>query len=63
MIFNTAHTPSMQLVFSNEIAEVWKNEVNDQNALYTKKDFKAGDIICEVGASAILKTPSYLTVQ
>ena len=53
----------MQLVFSNEIAEVWKNEVTGQSALYARKDFQAGDKFNEVGASAILKSPSYLTVQ
>src|SRR4051812_34106052 len=63
MIFNTAHSPSMQLVFSNDIAEVWKNEVTGQSALYARKDFQAGDKFNEVGASAILKSPSYLTVQ
>lgn len=53
----------MRLVFSNETGEVWKNEVNNQSALYSKKDFKPGDAISEFGASAILQTPSYLTIQ
>ena len=63
MIFNTAHSTSVTLVFSNDFAEVWKNETVGQSSFYVKKDFKAGEEICDFGASAILPTPSYLTIQ
>ncbi len=53
----------MQLVFSNDFAEIWKDETSGQAALYATRSFKAGDFICEFGASAILHKPSYLTVQ
>lgn len=53
----------MTLVFSNDFAEVWKNETVGQSSFYIRKDFKAGEEICDFGASAILPTPSYLTIQ
>lgn len=43
--------------------EVWKNEVTAQHSLYSIFNIKAGDTICDFGASAILQTPSYLTIQ
>ena len=63
MQFNTASSPINQFVFANEILEVWKDEVTGQHSTFSRIDVRAGDIICDFGASAIVQTPSYLTVQ
>jgi len=63
MLFNTASNPSNQLVFVNEIAEVWKEESSGQHSTFSLVDFDPGDIVCDFSASAILQTPSYLTIQ
>ena len=63
MLFNTALGPSKQLVFSNEIVEVWKDDISDHYSLYASKGFNPGDFVCEFEASAVLQTPSYLTIQ
>jgi len=63
MLFNTASYLSNQLIFANEIVEVWKEIPGSQHSTFSLVDFEPGDIICEFGASAILQTPSYLTIQ
>ena len=63
MLFNTASAPVNRLVFTNEMLEVWKDEISGHHSTYSKVRFRPGDIICEFGASAILQSPSYLTVQ
>src|SRR5262245_8295306 len=55
--------PSRRLVFHNNVVEVLKDEISGQNALYASQPFHAGDVICEFSASAILPSPSYLTIQ
>jgi len=63
MIHNRALRPAMQLVYSNDFSEIWKDETIQHASLFSTRSFRPGDIICEVGASAIVHTPSYLTVQ
>jgi hypothetical protein len=63
MLFNTASSPANQLVFRNKMFEVWKDEISGHHSLFSIISFQSGDFICEFGASAILHTPSYLTVQ
>ena len=63
MLFNTASSPADHLVFANEMLEVWKDEISGHHSTYSKAGFQPGDIVCDFGASAILQTPSYLTVQ
>jgi len=63
MQFNTASSPINQLVFSNEFLEVWKDEVSGQHSTFSTVNYQPEDIICDFGASAIVQTPSYLTVQ
>jgi hypothetical protein len=63
MQFNTASTPINLFVFSNEFLEVWKDEVSGQHSTFSRANYQAGDILCDFGASAIVQTPSYLTVQ
>jgi hypothetical protein len=63
MLFNTASLPVNKLVFANEMFEVWKDEVSGHHSTFSIVGFQPGDTVCEFGASAILQTPSYLTVQ
>jgi hypothetical protein len=63
MLFNTVSSPANKLVFANEMFEVWKDDISGHHSLFSIVSFNSGDIICEFGASAILQTPSYLTVQ
>lgn len=63
MLFNTVSSPVNRLVFCNETVEVWQDEVSGHHSTFSIRPFEQGDIICEFGASAILQTPSYLTVQ
>jgi SET domain len=63
MQFNTASSPINQLVLTNDILEVWKDEVTGQHSAFSVIDAQPGDVICYFGASAIVQTPSYLTVQ
>ena len=63
MLFNTASSPVNKLIFENDILEVWMDEVSGQHSTFSKINFQPGDIIHDFGASAIVQTPSYLTVQ
>ena len=63
MLFNTASSPAKQLIFSNKIIEVWKDQMTLHHSLFSIASFQPADIICKFDASAILQTPSYLTVQ
>src|SRR5688572_13291867 len=63
MLSNTAPRPSQQLVFSDGLAEVWKDNVTGAQSMYSLIHGKPGDIYYKFDASAILQTPSYLTVQ
>ena len=63
MQFNTVSSPANRLIFSNEMFEIWKDDVSGHHSLFSIAGFQPGDIICDFGASAILQTPSYLTVQ
>jgi hypothetical protein len=46
-----------------ENCEVRLNKKNQQNGLYAKAAFKAGDSIVAFTASKIVETPNYLTIQ
>lgn len=63
MQFNIASSPINKLVFTNEFLEVWKDEVTGQHSTFFRKAAVPGDVICDFGASAIVQSPSYLTVQ
>jgi hypothetical protein len=63
MLFNTASSPVNHLVFANENVEIWKDEISGHHSCYSIVSFQPGDIVCDFGASAIVQTPSYFTVQ
>lgn len=54
---------SFKLISSHPHCEVKQNQVNDENALFATSFFTKGDIIVHFGASKIVNTPNYLTVQ
>ena len=63
MLFNTARRPSQQLVFSNDIVEVWINNETRHHSLVASRDFNKNEIFCWFEPSAILQSPSYQTIQ
>jgi len=63
MLFNAVSSPVNKLVFANELFEVWIDEVSGHHSTFSLSAFQPGDVLCPFGASAILQTPSYLTVQ
>jgi hypothetical protein len=52
-----------KVISTHEVAEVRLNFSNNQHALHALKPFKKGDVISRFKAAAILKEPTYLTVQ
>jgi hypothetical protein len=63
MLFNTAPRPPNRIVFANDIAEVWRDDITGHHSLYAVTDSKEGEVFCRFEASAILQTPSSLTIQ
>jgi hypothetical protein len=63
MLYNTASNLPKQIIFANEVAEVWKDDSSGHHSLHALASFRPGDVFFEFGASAILQTPSYLTIQ
>jgi hypothetical protein len=56
-------SPSYSVISSHGFAEVREDNVSLAKSLHSIITFNAGDIICSFGAAAILRTPTYLTVQ
>ncbi|HEX6915542.1 MAG TPA: SET domain-containing protein-lysine N-methyltransferase [Chitinophagaceae bacterium] len=57
-------TPSQYSVIgSHGFAEVREDAVSLSKSLHSIVTFTAGETLCSFGAAAILKTPTYLTVQ
>ncbi len=55
--------PVYRVLSAHGFAEVREDEASLAKAFFSTKDFNAGDAICSFGAAAILKEPTYLTVQ
>lgn len=51
------------VISSHHFAEVREDAASLAKSLHSIISFREGDIICDFGAAAILKTPTYLTVQ
>lgn len=51
------------IISSHGFAEVREDSHSLAKSLHSTISFTAGDTICNFGAAAILKTPTYLTVQ
>lgn len=56
-------TAPLSLVSNHIFAEVWKNATTGQQSLHATRLFQPGDLICSFGSSAVMDTPTYLTVQ
>jgi hypothetical protein len=50
-------------VSNHEIGEVRRKKTNGQNAFFSLRSFKPGDVIAEFSAGTISSEPTYLTVQ
>lgn len=55
--------PAYRTISNHVIAEVRQKISNDQNALFTLRAYKAGDVIADFSAGTIASEPTYLTVQ
>jgi hypothetical protein len=62
-MFQQTNPSSYSIVSSHHFAEVREDAASLAKSLHSILSFTAGDIICDFGAAAILKTPTYLTVQ
>jgi hypothetical protein len=51
------------IIESNEMAEVWQNNQTGEYSLHAGRAFKAQQVITSFKAAAVLKKPTYLTVQ
>jgi hypothetical protein len=54
---------SYSLVSSHHFAEVREDATSLAKSLHSVISFAGADIICDFGAAAIMKNPTYLTVQ
>jgi hypothetical protein len=54
---------SCSVISSHGFAEVREDSVSLAKSLHSTVSFSSGDVICLFGAAAILRTPTYLTVQ
>jgi hypothetical protein len=54
---------SYSIVGSHPFAEVREDMASLAKSLHSIKQFQPGEVLCDFGAAAILKTPTYLTVQ
>ena len=57
------HSSVYTIISSHDFAEVREDTASLAKSLHSIISFSSGDIICDFGAAAILKTPTYLTVQ
>ena len=55
--------PVYHVLSSHGFGEVREDEASLAKAFFAMQDFNAGDNICPFSAAAILKEPTYLTVQ
>ena len=55
--------PIYHVLSSHGFGEVREDEASLSKAFFAIEKFNAGDVICSFAAAAILKQPTYLTVQ
>lgn len=56
-------SPAYRSISHHEIAEVRRNTANGQNALFSLRSFRPGEVIADFSAGTIASEPTYLTVQ
>ena len=59
----TATNPSYRLVSDHVFAAVRQNVQSSQKAFFAQRSYQPGDLVAEFYAGAVLKEPTYLTVQ
>ena len=59
----TLTNPEYRLISDHNIAQVWQNIKNNQNALFAMQSYQPGDAIADFSAGTIAAEPTYLTVQ
>lgn len=62
-MFQQTNPASYSVISSHHFAEVREDAASLAKSLHSIISFGKGEIICDFGAAAILKTPTYLTVQ
>lgn len=55
--------PVYRVVSKHGFGEVREDETSLAKAFFSAQDFMPGDVLAQFGAAAILKEPTYLTVQ
>lgn len=56
-------SPAYRMISKHEFAEMRRKLSNNQNALFTLRSFRAGQIIANFSAGTISAEPTYLTIQ
>jgi len=59
----TLTTPAYRMISNHGIAEMRRKLSNGQNALFSLRSYKPGDIIADFSAGTISAEPTYLTIQ
>ena len=59
----TLTAPAYRTISNHVIAEVRQKISNQQNALFTLRPFRGGEVIADFSAGTISAEPTYLTVQ
>jgi hypothetical protein len=59
----TLTTPAYRMISNHGIAEMRRKFSNGQNALFTLRSFRRGEIIAGFSAGTISAEPTYLTIQ
>lgn len=55
--------PAYRVISNHGFAEVRQNKSSKQNALFSLRGYRPGDLIADFSASTISPVPTYLTVQ
>jgi SET domain len=63
MITNPSISPSRLHISSHGCLDVCENTATGHKSMHTTASFQPGDVISKFSAGAILRTPTYLTVQ
>lgn len=62
-MLQTNPSSSFTIISNHHFAEVRQDNASLAKSLYSTMHFLSGDVLTAFGAAAILKTPTYLTVQ
>ena len=60
---DTIASPGYTTISRHEFAEVRQNNINEQKALFTLRQWMPGEVLADFSAGTISPEPTYLTVQ